>query len=92
MYEEMILSMPLDIMILLLVCRKPFIKIEEIIHDRRRNIRREDRRIEVHFRRQGCSLEEPCEVEDKREREDRRDISKEKRRKDRRALERIKRI
>ena len=92
MYEEIIFSLPLGLFVLFLVFRKPFNKEEEIIHDRRRDARREDKRVNIHSRRQECSLEEPCELEDKRKNEDRRDISKDKRRKDRRALERIKRL
>ncbi len=89
MESEFIYVIPAGIFMLAMLIRRPLFVYTGEIKERRMNVRRADRRM-MSFRRKACALED--EVEEKREVEDRRDTTKEKRRRDRRALERIKRL
>ena len=95
MESELVFTLPMGIFMLVVLSRRPLGEFFGPIKERRREHRREDKRMK-RFRRQGCSLEsseldEP-ESDKKRRSLDRRDESTEKRRRDRRALERIKRV
>ncbi len=89
MESDFIYVIPAGIFMLAMLIRRPMFEYRGEIKERRVKSRRADRRM-TSFRRRSCDLED--EVEEKREVEDRRDITKEKRRRDRRALERIKRL
>jgi len=89
MESELIYAIPAGIFMLALLIRQPVLEYRAEIKERRQYDRRSDRRM-TRFRRQSCEIDE--DVEEHRENEDRRDLSKEKRRRDRRALERIKRL
>jgi len=89
MDSELIYAIPIGIFMLAFFIRQPVVDYRPKIKERRMNARRDDQRT-TRFRRQEC---EECDSEEQRASEnDRRDVTQEKRRRDRRALERIKRL
>jgi len=87
METETIFKLPLELFAFMQFIQQAKIAKKKIIVDRRKAIRRVDRRLFVHRRKVTVSIEDT-----NKRRSDRRDVSTEKRRQDRRALERIKKI
>lgn len=94
MGPELIFTFPLGIIMLVVLLRHPIIEFNRAISERRVSKRRGDRRITRTRRMIGesNSEDECCEMLDKRSAGDRRDPAKDKRRRERRALERIQKL
>jgi len=84
------MELPVELLAFVQLLDHVKLKKEPVIYDRRKSSRRNDRRKEIHRR---VSVSSDINLDELNRREnDRRDIQKERRRRDRRALERIQKI
>ncbi|MDF1880761.1 hypothetical protein JHD50_05490 [Sulfurimonas sp. MAG313] len=92
MNTDLLTSFPLEALAFVSLFTRFKEKREECFLERRKSQRRYDRRS-TYIRRRECSLEDSCDTENKRQySDDRRDRNQDKRRYERRALERVKKL